>query len=76
MDVRRLVNQVYQLPLRYYPQILQLCPTPDEPWLWAHVLTARVNQTSRATTPVTTSATAQIRSRLTHDRRSIARPNF
>jgi transposase len=34
-DLRRLVNQLYQLLLRYYPQFLQLCPTPDEPWLWA-----------------------------------------
>ena len=35
VDLRRLVNQLYQLLLRYYPQLLQLCPTPDEPWLWA-----------------------------------------
>jgi len=34
-DLRRSVNQLYQLLLRYYPQLLQLCPTPDEPWLWA-----------------------------------------
>ncbi len=34
-DLRRTVNQLYQLLLRYYPQLLQLCATPDEPWLWA-----------------------------------------
>ena len=33
-------------------------------------------QTMSATNPVTTNATAQIRSRLNHDRRSIASPNF
>ena len=34
-DLRRTVNQLYQLLLRYYPQLLQICPTPDEPWIWA-----------------------------------------
>ena len=34
-DLVRAVNQLYQLLLRYYPQLLQLCPHPDEPWLWA-----------------------------------------
>jgi hypothetical protein len=34
-DLRRIVNQLYQLLLRYYPQLLELCSTPDEPWLWA-----------------------------------------
>ena len=34
-DLRRTVNQLYQLLLRYYPQLLQLSATPDEPWLWA-----------------------------------------
>jgi hypothetical protein len=34
-DLRRIVNQLYQLLLRYYPQLLQLCSTPDESWLWA-----------------------------------------
>src|SRR5580658_1315160 len=34
-DLRRSVNQLYQLLLRYYPQLLQLCSTPDESWLWA-----------------------------------------
>jgi hypothetical protein len=34
-DLRRAVNQLYQLLLRYYPQLLQLCSTPDQPWLWA-----------------------------------------
>lgn len=31
----RAVNQLSQLLLRYYPQLLKLCPHPDEPWLWA-----------------------------------------
>jgi hypothetical protein len=30
-DLRRTVNQLYQLLLRYYPQLLQLSPTPDKP---------------------------------------------
>jgi hypothetical protein len=34
-DLRRTVNQLYQLLLRYYPQLLRICPTPDEPWIWA-----------------------------------------
>ncbi len=34
-DLNRAVNQLYQLLLRYYPQLLQLCAHPDEPWLWA-----------------------------------------
>ena len=29
------VNQLSQLLLRYYPQLLKLCPYPGEPWLWA-----------------------------------------
>lgn len=29
------VNQLSQLLLRYYPQLLKLCPYPNEPWLWA-----------------------------------------
>src|SRR4051812_26824755 len=31
----RTANQLSQLLLRYYPQLLKLCPHPDEPWLWA-----------------------------------------
>jgi hypothetical protein len=34
-DLRRIVNQLYQLLLRYYPQLLKLSSTPDEPWIWA-----------------------------------------
>ncbi len=34
-DFRRTVSQLYQLLLRYYPQLLQLSSVPDEPWLWA-----------------------------------------
>jgi transposase len=34
-DLRRTVNQLYQLLLRYYPELLQLASVPDEPWLWA-----------------------------------------
>ena len=34
-DFRRTVNQLYQLLLRYYPQLLQLSAMPDEPWIWA-----------------------------------------
>jgi Transposase/Transposase IS116/IS110/IS902 family len=35
VDLRRWINQLYQLLLRYYPPMLQLCPMPDELWLWA-----------------------------------------
>jgi transposase len=41
---RRCVNQLYQLLLRYHPQLLQLCATPDEPWLWALLEAAPVPQ--------------------------------
>ncbi len=34
-DLRRTVNQLFQVLLRYYPEMLQLCPIPDQPWLWA-----------------------------------------
>jgi transposase len=34
-DFRRVVNQLHQLLLRYYPQVLQLCSSPDEAWIWA-----------------------------------------
>ncbi len=34
-DLRGVVNQLYQILLRYYPQLLQLKSTPDEPWIWA-----------------------------------------
>ena len=33
--LRRTVNQLYPLLLRYYPQLLQLNSAPDEPWVWA-----------------------------------------
>lgn len=33
-ELHRSVNQLYQLLLRYYPQLLQFCATPDEPWLY------------------------------------------
>lgn len=29
-----LENQLWDLARRYYPQLLQLCSNPDEPWLW------------------------------------------
>jgi len=34
-ELRRSANQLFQLLLRYYPQILELCRFPDEPWIWA-----------------------------------------
>ena len=34
-ELRRAANQLFQLLLRYYPQILELCRFPDEPWIWA-----------------------------------------
>jgi transposase len=43
-DLRRVVNQLHQLLLRYYPQLLQLNSTPDEPWIWALLEAAPVPQ--------------------------------
>jgi hypothetical protein len=43
-DLRRGVNQLYQLLLRYYPQLLRLSSTPDEPWIWALLELAPVPQ--------------------------------
>lgn len=34
-DLRRIVNQLYPLLLRYYPQWLPLSCPPEEPWIWA-----------------------------------------
>jgi transposase len=34
-DQNRLTNRLRELLHRYYPQLLQLCPSADEPWLWA-----------------------------------------
>jgi hypothetical protein len=43
-DLRRTVNQLHQLLLRYYPQLLQLNSTPDEPWIWTLLEAAPVPQ--------------------------------
>ena len=43
-DFRRVVNQLYQLLLRSYPQLLQLNSTPDEPWIWALLELAPIPQ--------------------------------
>jgi len=32
---RRLSNQLRDLLVRYFPEVLALCPAADEPWLWA-----------------------------------------
>jgi len=39
-DLRRAANQLFQLLLRYYQQILELCSFPDEPWSWSLLETA------------------------------------
>jgi transposase len=41
---RGVVNQLHQLLLRYYPQLLQLNSTPDEPWIWALLEKAPIPQ--------------------------------
>jgi transposase len=51
-DLRRGANQLFQLLLRYYPQILELCPFPDEPWIWALLVLAPTPQRGRALTLV------------------------
>jgi hypothetical protein len=34
-ELNRLANQLRDLLLRFYPQLLRLCPAADQPWLWA-----------------------------------------
>ena len=34
-EITRLANQLRDLLLRFYPQLLRLCPAADQPWLWA-----------------------------------------
>lgn len=43
-NLRRGVNQLHQLLLRYYPQLLQFNSTPDEPWIWALLEAAPIPQ--------------------------------
>src|SRR5437867_6945906 len=33
-ETRRLANRLRDQLLRFYPQLLRLCPAADEPWLW------------------------------------------
>jgi transposase len=33
-ETRRLANRLRDQLLRFYPQLLPLCPAADEPWLW------------------------------------------
>jgi transposase len=35
VEITRLANQLRELLLRFYPQLLRLCPAADQPWLWA-----------------------------------------
>jgi transposase len=37
VEIARLANQLRELLLRFYPQLLRLCPAADQPWLWALV---------------------------------------
>ena len=34
-EATRLANRLRDLLLRFYPQMLHLCPAADQPWLWA-----------------------------------------
>ncbi len=34
-EINRLANQLRDLLLRFYPQMLRLCSSADQPWLWA-----------------------------------------
>jgi transposase len=34
-EINRMANQLRDLLLRFYPQLLRLCPAADQPWLWA-----------------------------------------
>jgi transposase len=36
-DANRLTNRLREQLHRYFPQMLQVCPSADEPWLWALV---------------------------------------
>lgn len=37
LEITPLANQLRELLLRFYPQLLNLCPAADQPWLWALV---------------------------------------
>jgi len=39
-DFRRSANQLWQLLQRYFPALLTLAPSADEPWLWSLLETA------------------------------------
>lgn len=34
-EITRLANRLLDLLLRFYPQMLHLCPAADEPWFWS-----------------------------------------
>jgi transposase len=34
-EINRTANRLREQLLRFYPQMLRLCPATDEPWLWA-----------------------------------------
>ena len=46
-DFRRLANQLRAQLHRFFPQLLELCPAADEPWLWALLLKAPTPHNAR-----------------------------
>ncbi len=47
-ELRRLANRLREQLSRFFPQMLQLCPAADEPWLWALLERAPTPSAARA----------------------------
>ena len=47
-ELRRLANRLLEQLSRFFPQMLQLCPAADEPWLWALLERAPTPSAARA----------------------------
>ena len=47
-ELRRLANRLFEQLARFFPQMLQLCPAADEPWLWALLERAPTPSAARA----------------------------
>ena len=47
-ELGRLANRLREQLLRFYPELLQLCPAANEPWLWQLLLMAPTPADARA----------------------------
>lgn len=50
-ETRRLANRLRDQLLRFYPQLLPLCPAADEPWLWTLLSQAPTPAEGRGLSP-------------------------